>query len=315
MTHADLMGKTQFSRRRLVLAKCCWRLVISTWLLGSTFPATAAASAGTKRTHELHVRVLTRRTEDRMQVWVRNSELCEVTVTFVANTVNLRSTVKFPYTATFKPGETEAFVLSPTNPAKPWSYAYTNFYELGSTVSKPDGTIYSLPYLPGQFHLVTQGYNGKFSHFGENEYAIDWGMPVGTPVCVARGGLVVKVKDDSAGGGPSLKYDPDDNYILIRHADGTLGQYCHLLRHGAKVTAGQMVHRGQVIALSGDTGFSTGPHLHFCVFKAKNGCTRSSIPVKFRTAHHHAITLLAGHRYRAPADADRMAALDRHKPA
>ena len=125
-------------------------------------------------------------------------------------------------------------------------------------------------------------------------------MPEGTPVRAARGGLVVKIKDDSDKGGGSVKYDSYNNYVIIRHEDGTLGHYCHLQKSAAKVHPGQLVKAGDLIALSGNTGFSTGAHLHFSVFKTKDGRDRVSIPVKFRDADGETITLAEGRRYRAP---------------
>jgi murein DD-endopeptidase MepM/ murein hydrolase activator NlpD len=110
----------------------------------------------------------------------------------------------------------------------------------------------------------------------------------------------VKVKDDSDRGGPSMEFDPFNNYVLIRHDDGTLGHYCHLKKGGVAVHPGQIVKTGDLIALSGSTGFSSGPHLHFCVFMTKNGRERESIPVKYRVADGEALTLVEGQKYRAP---------------
>ena len=232
--------------------------------------------------------------------FVHNFELSEVTMTFDFSTVNLKGDVTFPYTATFKPGDTEAFTLSPLDTNLEWQYAFTNYYKLGSSVAAPDDYIYSLPYAPGTTHKITQGYDGKFSHQGSNKYAIDWQMPEGTPVYAARGGLVVKVKQDSDRGGASLKYDPYNNYVLIRHEDGTLGHYCHLQKGGVVVHPGEVVKAGQMIAHSGNTGFSSGAHLHFCVFITKDGRERASIPVKFRDDRGDAVTLVEGGKYRAP---------------
>jgi murein DD-endopeptidase MepM/ murein hydrolase activator NlpD len=156
-----------------------------------------------------------------------------------------------------------------------------------------------LPYAPGKKFRVTQGYNGEFSHKGSNLYAIDWQMPEGTCVYAARGGLVVKVKDDSSTGGSSMKFDPFNNYVLIRHEDGTLGHYCHLQKSGVVVKPGQSVQTGQLIAHSGNTGFSSGPHLHFSVYRTKNGRERESLPVRFKTSDATAITLVTGRAYRA----------------
>ena len=231
---------------------------------------------------------------------VHNFELSEVTMTFDFSTVNLKGDVTFPYTATFKPGDTEAFALFPLDTNLEWQYSFTNYYKLGSSLAAPDDYIYSLPYAPGTAHKITQGYDGKFSHQGSNKYAIDWQMPEGTPVYAARGGLVVKVKQDSDRGGASMKYDPYNNYVLIRHEDGTLGHYCHLQKGGVVVHPGDIVKTGQMIAHSGNTGFSSGAHLHFCVFMTKDGRERASIPVKFRDDRGEAITLVEGGKYRAP---------------
>jgi murein DD-endopeptidase MepM/ murein hydrolase activator NlpD len=212
----------------------------------------------------------------------------------------MKGDVTFPYTATFKPGETQAFTLAPANTNQEWEYSYTNYFKLGSSVAQPDDYVYSLPYEPGTTHKITQGYDGKFSHQGSNKYAIDWQMPEGTPVYAARGGLVVKVKDDSDQGGGNIKYDPFNNYVLIRHADGTLGHYCHLQKGGVTVHPGQIVKTGDLIAHSGNTGFSTGGHLHFCVFMTKDGRQRVSIPVKFHNEWGESVTLEEGSKYRAP---------------
>ena len=159
--------------------------------------------------------------------------------------------------------------------------------------------MYELPYAPGDKFKVTQGYNGRFSHIGSNQYAIDWQMAEGTPVRAARAGLVVRVKDDSDRGGSSMDYDRYNNYVLIRHQDGTLGHYCHLQKGGCMVKPGEKVEAGEIIAHSGNTGFSSGPHLHFCVFMTKDGKQRVSIPVKFRNVNGEAVTLNEGQKYRA----------------
>jgi murein DD-endopeptidase MepM/ murein hydrolase activator NlpD len=146
---------------------------------------------------------------------------------------------------------------------------------------------------------VTQGYNGSYSHNGADQYAIDWKMPCGTPVHAARAGVVAKVKVDSSSGGPDRKYENCANYILIRHSDGTLANYAHLAKDGAKVKAGDVVEAGDLIGFSGNTGFTSGPHLHFSVFKTKNGKQRLSIPVQFQTASSGALTLVEGRTYKS----------------
>ena len=66
-----------------------------------------------------------------------------------------------------------------------------------------------------------------------------------------------------------------------------------------RVQPGQRVARGEYIANSGNTGFSSGPHLHFAVFKTKSGKERQTFPIKFKTTEG-AVALARGQRYEAP---------------
>ncbi|WP_338698983.1 M23 family metallopeptidase [Streptomyces sp. Q6] len=84
----------------------------------------------------------------------------------------------------------------------------------------------------------------------------DFAVPVGTNVMAVHGGTVVKTGPNGAGDGPAY-----GNAVVIKHSDGTYSQYAHLSRIDVKV--GQTVSTGQHIALSGNTGNSSGPHLHF----------------------------------------------------
>ncbi|WP_406458596.1 M23 family metallopeptidase [Streptomyces sp. NBC_01622] len=84
----------------------------------------------------------------------------------------------------------------------------------------------------------------------------DFAVASGTNVVAAHGGTVVKAGGNGAGDGAAY-----GNAIVIKHGSGTYSQYAHLSRIDVKV--GQVVSTGQHIALSGNTGNSTGPHLHF----------------------------------------------------
>ncbi len=274
-------------------------LVLAIWI-SALFPASASLLPPLKE-RGLAVRVTTKREGSLTHFYVENDELCEITMSFELGLKNLKANAGAPLTATFPPQKiTEAFTLEPSHQDEPWEYTYTNYFKLGSSVAiHDDNRVYQLPYAPGTRFKVTQAYGGTFSHQGSNKYAIDWQMPEGTPVLAARGGVVVKVKDDSNTGGANIKYDPYNNYVLIRHDDGTLGHYCHLQRGGVCVRPGQAVQTGDRIARSGNTGFSSGPHLHFAVFKTRDGKERVSLPIKFRTTEEQAATMTEGHRYTA----------------
>lgn len=279
-----------------------WLIPAITWLLVHSQPAYASpVHTDPEPANSKLVRIYSTRDGDVTRFWVENNELCEITVTFAVHTRNLDSTVPLPHTATFPAQSTkEAFVLQPADSSKRWSFSYTNYYKLGSYLAQHDDThVYQLPYPAGRRYVVTQAYNGTYSHKGSNKYAVDWKMPEGTPVCAVRDGTVIKMRKDSGTGGASMKYDKFNNFVLIRHEDGTLAHYCHLQQNGVRVSLGQKVLAGQVIGRSGNTGFSSGPHLHLCIFRTIDGRERESIPVKFRTAEYGAVTLLEDGRYRA----------------
>jgi len=132
--------------------------------------------------------------------------------------------------------------------------------------------------------MVSQGFNGKFTHFGMSQYAVDVNRKEGTGVYAAREGVVVITKSDSNRGGASKAYEKDANHVIIEHRDGTLASYDHLKQNGVVVKVGQKIERGQLIGYSGKTGYAQGPHLHFIVYKAIDGTHRQSFPVKFMSA-------------------------------
>lgn len=129
--------------------------------------------------------------------------------------------------------------------------------------------IYSLPYEEGKSFRVIQGYFSKFTH--KERAALDFNMKRGTNITAAREGVVVRVKEDGDRGGLNKKYRPFGNNIVIQHADGSRAGYWHLQQDGAVVIVGDTVKKGQLIALSGKTGYAAVPHLHFLVWTTKNG--------------------------------------------
>ena len=138
---------------------------------------------------------------------------------------------------------------------------------------------YHLPFKKGASYIVTQGYNGAISH--QNENALDFRMPIGTPIHAAREGVVVLVEQSfnkTCQGGDCAKFN---NYILIYHEDGTFAEYTHIKKDGSIVMPGDQIEKGQHIGYSGNVGWSTGPHLHFIVFLQRFK-TRETLATKFR---------------------------------
>lgn len=150
----------------------------------------------------------------------------------------------------------------------------------GSPNARPRDVEYLYP-LGAAPLRVTQGWGGWHSHRAdEHRYAVDFAAPAGTPVLAARAGIVMQTVDDARDGGA---HSADDaaraNVVRILHEDGTMALYAHLQTGGVRVRPGQRVRRGEIIGLSGDSGFSSGPHLHFAVH-ANRGLRLHALPFR-----------------------------------
>ncbi|WP_299770107.1 M23 family metallopeptidase [uncultured Pseudoteredinibacter sp.] len=136
--------------------------------------------------------------------------------------------------------------------------------------------IYQLPFDSKKRLLISQGFNGRFSHTGRgNRFALDIAMEVGTNIVAARSGIVAIAKDDYHMGGAKRYFLDKANHITIYHKDGSSAVYAHILQSSAKVKPGDKVTAGQIIARSGSSGYSTGPHLHFVIRGLENNRVRS----------------------------------------
>lgn len=122
-----------------------------------------------------------------------------------------------------------------------------------------------LPFEEGMVVAVSQGHHGGFSHNGTSAYAIDFPVDEGTLIVAMKAGIVRSTKEDSDSGCGSSECSSQANYVIIDHGDGSRAIYYHLQKDGALVDEGEIVGAGQAIGLSGNTGWSTGPHLHIAM--------------------------------------------------
>lgn len=169
--------------------------------------------------------------------------------------------------------------------AQSWRLGLKYPYMIGAPM--PDYVSHAL-YLPpiaaGSRYRITQAFDGEFTHNdGQNRYAVDIMMPIDTPIYAARGGVVFDVDDDYFSHGSEQSYATKGNSIRILHDDGSMAVYAHLALEKAQVQTGQKVAAGQRIAYSGNTGMTTGPHLHFAV-QVNKGMELVSVPFKFTDA-------------------------------
>lgn len=160
-------------------------------------------------------------------------------------------------------------------------YQFKHYYGYYEKQKQAYDTLfnYALPFPKGKQYKIIQGYNGNFTHNTNfSRYTIDFNLQVGDTITAARDGIIIKIVSRHNKQGTTKKYRPFGNHLLVWHDDNTFSQYVHLKQYGSLVKVGDSVKENQPIAISGFTGLTTTPHLHFGVFKAtKNGL--ESIPV------------------------------------
>lgn len=213
-----------------------------------------------------------------------------------ADRQNTRSQPSLPERFTAAAADsTFLFSLYPEEPNRSWGYRLEYRYVPGDPKAehRPEGP-YLPPLAPGGRYPISQAFNGRYTHKDDqNRYAVDIVMPVGTPVHAARGGVVMDVEKDFFAGGTDDKVRGRANTIRIVHGDGTMAVYAHLALERAQVYPGMEVDAGQLIGYSGNTGFTTGPHLHFAV-QRNAGMKLESVPFEFLGENDRAVTPVEG---------------------
>ncbi len=230
-------------------------------------------------------------------VYATNKYPCDESVLIEFNTLkNMEADVDLPFRGVIPAGVKayKLFTLTIKDPYKESGLGYVTKFCHGDVFKGEHDNkyVYTIPYQDGEQYPIGQAYGGKFSHYMKGKtHAIDFTMDEGTPICAAREGVVIFVKDDSNKNGKTIKFQNYGNYITIYHEDGSMANYFHIKKSGSKVKIGDKVNAGEIIALSGNTGWSSGPHLHFQVFSFNEDMEMKSIPTKFRQADGKAIIL------------------------
>ena len=139
-------------------------------------------------------------------------------------------------------------------------------------ITEDTSYVYWLQYAEGSTHRLVQGYFSSYTH--KNRAALDFKMKPGTKIHAVRDGIVVRMEEGNDKGGLNRSYRQFANLLVIQHNDGSRAGYWHLQKNGVLVNVGDTIQKGQLIALSGNTGFTAFPHLHFIAWRSGGGTWR-----------------------------------------
>ena len=214
-----------------------------------------------------------------------NKNIYDVTISIKSRYKNITESMNTPKVIVLSANSTKDYTKLKLGKGS-ISYGYSYSWIMGDKDAVHDDSyIYRLPYRKGVPYEVSQGYNTIHTHKGQSKYAVDFAMKEGTKIYAARNGVVVKTKSDSNIGGYSDEFAKHANYVIIAHNDGTYATYAHLKRNGVTVRVGDIVEKGYSIGYSGNTGYSSGPHLHFSVYSAVSAKATQTIPIKFNSTN------------------------------
>ena len=233
-------------------------------------------------------RLVTREAGAGYEVTAENNGPAPITVFATVTGENFASDRQWPVTAVVPPYSVLPLGRMFAGPAA-GTYNFLcnyNFHFGRADAAHDSGMAYRLPFENGRGFPVSQAYGGRLtSHANRaNMHAVDFAMPIGTPVIAARAGTVIDVTLRHREGGDNIRYSDKANMVVIAHSDGTLAEYAHLSPGPEIVVPGQRVAAGALLGYSGSTGYTAGPHLHFVVSRAsvnRGEVGRESLPVQF----------------------------------
>ncbi len=258
------------------------------WVFTDRAVNSAALSAGDaiSRVHEpegLHIALERTDTDDSTQLIGVNNCQCVITLQVSIVHSDLPELPKgASYQATLEPGARQTVVERhhPSGVKPDLRYLWKAALGSPDAVHSPPHP-YRAPFAVGATFTVSQAYPTRMTHVTpDSQYAVDIALPDGTPVYAARAGTVINVRHDSFRGAAVPALLDQANVIEILHDDGTIAVYAHLHWDSIRVRVGQRIQLGEYIANSGNTGFTTGPHLHFAVWR-NAGVADVSIPIEF----------------------------------
>jgi murein DD-endopeptidase MepM/ murein hydrolase activator NlpD len=211
----------------------------------------------------------------------------------IGRSLHITTDRPFPVYAVVPPGGRPLYLarIRPATTGAGYSFRTQSAWAIGDFTARhsPDA-VYRLPYRDGLSFHMGQSPGGRLTTHTtpESHYAVDIGMPEGTPIVAARDGIVIHTEADQVERGQGSDRMNQANEVRIMHIDGTIASYAHLAHGGVYAYPGQRVAAGTLIGLAGSTGYSSGPHLHFAVQRLRqsaDGFKWVSVPILFYVGH------------------------------
>jgi murein DD-endopeptidase MepM/ murein hydrolase activator NlpD len=252
-------------------------------LTASTVPA-ATAGSGQDRYCDAGLCIEMVRLDDGASFLAENQLDAPATLEIDFPTLeNLSSPVRLPLRAVVDPhSRTSLLTIRSVDSSRATRWRWRWSWTTGVLHADHDDAVrYLTPWSSSQRFRVGKAVGGGGSHTGKARFAFDFRMPVGTTIQAARDGTVVRVVEHFDAGGLEERFKKRANAVFILHSDGTIARYLHLKQRGALVAVGDRVHAGDPIGLSGNTGYSSRPHLHFDVFNVDDELGRQTLEVRF----------------------------------
>lgn len=269
------------------------------WVYTDQKPATEVAAEALKlKVSEKAPRIAVERVGNDRHATFTAINQCHCIVEFgfqVTEASNVQLAGERVYDEVLQPqSEKKLLEVSATGEAKPtFKYRWIAVPGKPGAVHSPSQP-YRVPFAIGATYRITQAYPTASTHNSlDSAYAVDIAMPEGTPVYAARAGTVIDVRHNFFAGAPSAEMMDQANVVEILHDDGSIAIYAHLQWDSIHVLPGQSVRRGEYIADSGNTGFTTGAHLHFAVIR-NAGLKAESVPIVFHGPAGIAVTPVSG---------------------
>ena len=234
-------------------------------------------------------RLVTRAQGSQQELVAENEGPAPITVHATVTGENFASDRTWPATVIVPPYTSmplgRVFAADKASGGYSFLFRYSHHFGKLDSIHDPDA-LYRLPFRDGEAYAITQAHGGRLTSHNnrENLYAVDFAMPRGSAVVAARGGTVIDVTLRHQEGGFDPSFLDKANTVAVVHDDGTVAEYAHLSPGPELVKLGQRVSAGDVLGHSGNTGYSSGPHLHFIVSKptvTEGKVTRTSLPITF----------------------------------